>query len=104
MLLRPTAKTSPSYLMWVLNSKSVFEQALIETIGAASPRVNMETVANYVVPLPPQDEQEAIGQYLRTMLKQMDDRMDLVHQSQAKLAEYRQALITAAVTGQLDIT
>lgn len=54
--------------------------------------------------LPPVEEQRRIAIALDNALRVLDRTSEAVEQQLARLREYRQALITAAVTGQLDVT
>ena len=48
-------------------------------------------------------EQEAIIQQVRTNLGRVDKIVAVVRIQREKLSEYRQALISAAVTGKIDV-
>lgn len=52
-----TAFILPEFAMWALNSKYVYLQGSIDTIGSTSPHVNISTICNYSIPLPPKSEQ-----------------------------------------------
>lgn len=95
---------SQLYLMYLLSSAGLFQQVDSLVVGATFKRINVDQIRNYRVPHPPRFEQDTIARFL-------DDRTDLLNTTMAKaegqlglLAEYRQALITAAVTGELDLS
>jgi len=71
--------------------------------GANQEALNREIVANLRVPLPPEPEQIAIGRRLDALRDDTDRSLSMIARQSELLREYRQALITAAVTGQLDI-
>ena len=71
--------------------------------GSANPTVNRNIVHPVHVSWPPKDEQRRIVQALDSTLGQMRHIDTNTTRSIERLREYRQALITAAVTGQLDI-
>lgn len=56
------------------------------------------------IPLPPVDEQHEIVGEIRENNARIDALTDRVHQQSDLFRERRQALITAAVTGQFDIS
>jgi type I restriction enzyme S subunit len=56
------------------------------------------------IPLPPLDEQKQIVSRIRRQNAQIDALTDKLRRQQDLLAERRQALITAAVTGQFDVS
>jgi type I restriction enzyme S subunit len=103
MLFRVTAKAVPAYLMWVLNSQAVYQQVKQDTVGATSPRINIPTVANAYVPVPPRQEQEAIARRVAQLQSALDRSAHSIRGSMELLSDYRQALISAAVTGQIDV-
>jgi type I restriction enzyme S subunit len=55
------------------------------------------------IPFPPEQEREEIVRYLNERSAQMDEAVVRLEQQAQLLAEYRGALITAAVIGELDI-
>jgi type I restriction enzyme S subunit len=55
------------------------------------------------VPVPPLAEQQAIIDFLDRKTAQLDELTAKVESAIARLTEYRQALITLAVTGKIDV-
>ena len=53
--------------------------------------------------MPPLEEQRAIAVYLDRKLKRIDALVASVEAAIERLAEYRAALVTAAVTGKIDV-
>ena len=53
--------------------------------------------------LPPPREQQAIAEFLNTRRNDTDDLSSRVETAIERLQEYRTALITAAVTGKIDV-
>jgi type I restriction enzyme S subunit len=94
----------PAYFMWVLNADCTFRQVTQDTLGSAAPRVNIPTVANAWVPCPPRAEQAAIAARIDRSLRHLDTLEAQISSSLARLREYRQALITVAVTGKIDVS
>jgi type I restriction enzyme S subunit len=103
MAFRAAKFVDPEFLMWALNSELCYSQVIQDTIGATSPRVNIPTVVNLILPSPPPGEQEQIGKWIGRATRQADASIDKIGRSVDGLREYRQALITAAVTGKLDV-
>jgi hypothetical protein len=54
--------------------------------------------------VPPVPEQQAIADHVTTARHRLDVAVDRVSLQVGRLREYRQALITAAVTGKVDVT
>ncbi|MEQ9012080.1 restriction endonuclease subunit S [Algiphilus sp.] len=91
------------YVMWQLNSANIFRQGETDTVGATSPHVNVETIRNFRMAAPPLAEQKAIGSYLRNTCARIDSMMESASGAIHLLAERRSALISAAVTGKIDV-
>jgi len=84
---------SNNYWDWL---KSSFIQATIQNVSA-------ERYANMVVPRPPIDEQQAIMAFLDRETSHIDELTEKVKKSIDLLREYRTALISAAVTGKINV-
>ena len=67
----------------------------------AQPLMTGETVKSQYLPCPPTSEQQAIGKEIEQSLCEIEDCTARVKQSVQLLSEYRSAIISAAVTGQL---
>ncbi|MEG6586845.1 restriction endonuclease subunit S [Dendrosporobacter sp. 1207_IL3150] len=93
----------PDYLMWHLNSDAVYNQGKVDIVETTSPHVNVETVRNYFLCLPPLLEQKAIVEYINSKIRDIDNIQYKIAKSIDLLKERRIALITAAVTGQIDL-
>lgn len=65
--------------------------------------LRLPMLQNFPVLVPPKKEQEMIIPFLNVETKQIDDIIQLVDTSIEKLHEYRSALISAAVTGKIDV-
>lgn len=103
MLFRPRSLVSPGFLMWALNSAAIYHQLAVLVVGATSPHVNIGDIREVWVPLPPPDEQELVHEHVERATRQCDEQEAALRKSVDRLLEYRQSLITASVTGRLDI-
>ena len=65
--------------------------------------LNTDTVGALMVAIPPLIEQQVISSYLVKQLGALDTTSDKVNAAIERLQEYRTALITAAVTGKIDV-
>ena len=72
-------------------------------VQSAQPNLSMENLRAFPWPIPPVSEVEHYRQYLRELNEGFSALKARAQTQLAKLREYRQSLITAAVTGQLDI-
>jgi type I restriction enzyme S subunit len=71
--------------------------------GSANPTLNRNLVHPVLVPWPPLPEQMAIAAYLDVETARIDGLVAKVEEAIERLQEYRTALITAAVTGKIDV-
>ena len=95
-----TKTVSQAWLGYVLMAMDLNRYSL----SAAQPGLSVETIKNLLIPLPPPAEQRAIEDFLDRNIASIDG---LRHKSQQviqRLRERRTALITAAVTGQVDVS
>ncbi|MDD4794641.1 MAG: restriction endonuclease subunit S [Dehalococcoidales bacterium] len=69
----------------------------------AVPSMNESQVNNLYINIPPIEEQQVIADYLDKETARIDNLINKINQAIEKLQEYRSALITAAVTGKIDV-
>jgi len=74
----------------------------LANLGAV-PSMNESQTCNIETNVPPLLEQQAIADYLDKETARIDSLVSRINQAIEKLQEYRSALITAAVTGKLDV-
>jgi len=93
----------PKYIANALNSLGCYEQSQLFTRGATNNDLGLSRMANIWLPLPPLEQQRAITAYLEAEFEKIDGLRAEIEASLSKLSEFRAALITAAVTGQIDV-
>ena len=71
--------------------------------GAAQPKLTSEHLMNITVIVPPTCEQTQIANFLDRKTKQIDDLIAIEQRKIELLKEYRQSLISEAVTGKIDV-
>lgn len=94
---------SGEWLSWVLNSPYGFNSLLSIQTGALHPHLNCGNVKDLVIPIPPLDEQRKVVTHLESRLREFDNLVTEAHRAVDLLKERRAALISAAVTGQIDV-
>lgn len=102
--LVPNKKVLPEYLVYLLNCPDVLAIArslALPAIGQAN--LNPTRYGYIHVPCPPIDEQRRIVAHLDKKTAAVSTLADHVQEHIDRLREYRSSLISAAVTGQLDI-
>lgn len=90
------------FLTFFLNTLAK-KQLAANRLGATFDRINVSQILDLEVPCPPPDEQREIADALVERKNSVDRVLDRLEQQVDLLAERRQALITAAVTGEMDI-
>jgi restriction endonuclease S subunit len=97
------ARTMPRFVMYFTNSNQYWQWLNSAFIQATIENVSAERYANLGVPFPPLDEQRAITACLDSETTRADAIIGKVNLSIDRLCEYRTALISAAVTGKVDV-
>lgn len=98
------AKADPEFIVMALRSRLVRHQLECEATGTSSSmkKVGQETIKELAVCLPPLAEQQRLVEQVRRETMRIDQAQDRISQQSDHLREYRQAVITAAVTGQVE--
>ena len=73
------------------------------SVSAAQPGLAIDKIKELIIPLPPFIEQQAIADFLDSETWSIDTLVAKVESAEEKLKEYRTALISAAVTGKIDV-
>ena len=96
-------RLSGAFLSQFLNSSYGFDELKRIETGALHPHLNCGLVRDVRFPSPPLQEQLAIVEFLGRETVQNDSLVTKVEAAIERLLEYRTALITAAVTGKIDV-
>ncbi|EFI61445.1 MULTISPECIES: restriction endonuclease subunit S [Comamonas] len=103
LLRRITEATSPDFLQLAIRSSVVMLQLSLCMVGSTFKRINVEEIRSLVLAFPPPDEQIKIANHLLAQAESFDSLMTEARTAIALLQERRTALISAAVTGQIDV-
>ncbi len=101
--IRVNQLVSPVYLTMLMRSSVVFEQFSLWSRGGTMDVINIGTLSGIVLSVPPASEQQAIIRYVEHEAGRIDALVNKTERSIELLKERRSALITAAVTGQIDL-
>ena len=93
----------PEFLSFLMNSEASTRQIEARTGGAAVQHFNVEKVKELAFPKPSIEEQREILDWLSPRLNEIDELKRKVEEGIERLREYRTAIITEAVTGQIDV-
>ncbi len=91
----------PEYLLHVFRSMEGEFRRL--TMGSTHQTIYMPDVGSFRTPIPPIDEQEKIVAFVRNESAKIDALAGKIRDAIARSLEFRSALISAAVTGKIDV-
>jgi type I restriction enzyme S subunit len=94
---------SSNWLCYALNTRIVRFQVEVVQYGAAQEQFNIGHAVDFSVPVPPREEQEEIALALACQTQAIDSLIAQSEKGISLLEERRSALISAAVTGQIDV-
>ena len=95
-------KGSNKYLYYLLSNEIVQRQVSLTVGGSTIPTLSQENILNYVVPVAPKEEQDAIASYLDKKCSEIDNVISAQQKRIALLQELKQSVITHAVTKGLN--
>lgn len=104
LLIRPGGRFQPKFLELLINSDFVREQVAYGSVGALQSHFNVGSLAGVKVVCPPIEEQRVVVDRIERGLAKIRALKSEIERQVALLREHREALITAAVNGQLDIS
>ena len=99
--LNPKRATSSYVALQLSTTANALAGAL--ATGTTRGRMNLSATEDREIALPPLPEQAAIAAYLDVETAKLDALVVQVEEAVERLQEYRTALITAAVTGKIDV-
>ena len=102
-ILKPSEQCSSAYLTYLLSSKGYLSYVESLVRGGTRDRISRSMLGAIKIPNPPCDEQHAIAAFLDHQMEAIDLLSARVETAIERLQEYRMALITAAVTGKIDV-
>jgi len=102
----PIGDDNPSYFAYLLQcmAKRDYILVLCPSVRERAPRFRFVRFAPVFLPVPPKEEQDAIVDAIERMRSALRTVQTKTITSIDRLKEYRSALITAAVTGQIDVS
>ncbi|MEQ9080470.1 MAG: restriction endonuclease subunit S [Sandaracinaceae bacterium] len=101
--LRPNL-LRPWFLRYCFESDALWQQFESRKSGSGLKHLILSDIGDVVTPCPPLHEQDSIVRATRQRMDHIEKTRDSILDQVGRLREYRQALITAAVTGQLDVS
>jgi type I restriction enzyme S subunit len=94
---------SSQWLCYLLNTRIVRYQVEVVQYGAAQEQFNISHAVNFWLPVPTREEQDEIAEAIGAATAQTDSLIGEAERAIELLQERRSAVITAAITGQIDV-
>lgn len=103
-LVRPRAElVSPRFVGYALRAPSLQTQFRLALYGGTKQGLGLDDVANLLVTIPPLSEQVRIEAHIDSASGRIEAAIAKIREQITKFQEYRTALISAAVTGKIDV-
>jgi type I restriction enzyme S subunit len=103
LIVRCGPTLRPKFLELVLNSEHAARQIETMSVGAIQSHFNVSALRDLVLPLPPVNDQDHVIAVVEEEDARMSRLVEAVTGQIQLLKEHRQTLITAAVTGNVDV-
>jgi type I restriction enzyme S subunit len=103
IIIRRPMDGSQRYLCWYLASEAAAQQFAEGSGGAIQQHFNIGTAMNLLVPWPPLSEQTSLVEFIDGETGKIDALVREAESTTTLLQERRSALISAAVTGKIDV-
>ena len=103
VMLTRRGQFNSDWLCYVMNTRVVRFQVEVVQYGAAQEQFNISHAVDFLVPTPPRIEQESIAKSLAVETATLDALVAEATRAITLLRERRAALISAAVTGKIDV-
>ena len=103
-IFRPTGGLDPAFAVHYMSTSAHLQLADLEARGTTMQRLSRRQLGDLRLPVPRLSEQRRLSEYLDDAVWVAGGLIAANDAQLAVLAERRQALITAAVTGRLDVT
>jgi type I restriction enzyme S subunit len=97
-ILKPVAGINTRFLVWLLSSPLVYDQAARSTTGTAQPTIALRPLRNFLVPLPPLREQNRMVAKIDAMMVLCD----LLEASRVSANEHRRCLLESLLHKALE--
>lgn len=98
-----TERLDPRYLRWTIFTAYDYLRSISDDTGGTKGALTCEDISNVRVPIPPIREQRAIVHRIATKVKHLAELHQVVEHAIGLLKERRSTLISAAVTGQIEV-
>ena len=103
IVIRPSLQCTGKYIFYLMLSCRFIAYCNSMSYGAKMPRTDINDILNAQIPTPTSQEQTEIAHFLDRKTAHIDELISEEKRSIELLKEYRQSLISEAVTGKIDV-
>ena len=101
--IRPHEKEFSEFIYYWLQSNNIQKIIWLKAVQSAQPNLSMEDLGNLCIPYPSIAEQHRIVDYITDRTQAIAQFLQQAYKQIELLKEYRQSLISEAVTGKIDV-
>ena len=94
---------APRFLLYIFSTSGISEWLQLRSVGSTMQNLNTSIIGGIPVAVPKSAEQRAIAAFLDRETAKLDVLMAKIREVIDRLKELRIALISAAVTGKIDV-
>lgn len=102
-VLTPNNEFAQKFLYYWVRSTQFIEEVVARSVGVSYPAINISELGVLPCIIPPKKEQIRIINYIDKIICRIDKLKERIYIQIYNLKKYRQALITNAVTGKIDV-
>lgn len=102
-LIKTNEKVIPEFILYTLKSDVIAQQLNLAMVGSTFKRINVDDIRNFSIAIPSKNEQVLIVKMLMGKLEKYDRIISNAVDVITYMQERRTALISAAVTGKIDV-
>lgn len=102
-VIRPRKGVVSNYLGYLLKTNFFIDTVISHSVGVSYPAINKSELISIKIPMPSTEEQISIAAFLDSTTHKIDALINEAQNAITLLHERRRALISAAVTGKIDV-
>ncbi len=102
-VLRPNARWTSDFASYAVQAESFIESVISHSVGVSYPAINASDLSKIKIALPPIKEQQSIASFIRSEEDKIKLLVAKANTSISLMKEHRATLISAAVTGKIDV-
>lgn len=102
-VIRPSSALECNFAPYALRASHFVERIVANSVGVSYPAIDTSKMSCFPAATPDIEEQQEIASFLESEMTKIDALVAKIREAIDRLKEYRTALISAAVTGKIDV-